>query len=149
MEWSTHALSGVVAGYVVTGDWKGAIVGGIAGVIPDLDEHKSKFGKLFFPVSYPINKLFGHRTVTHSLLFAFLSSAILFPFTEKWAWLATFLGIMSHIIGDMLTGKVKLFYPLDKSIGLSVHPINFKLIDRITRVLLVISLVLIVMNRIP
>ena len=32
MEWSTHFLSGVVAGYSVSGgDWRGAVVGGIAG----------------------------------------------------------------------------------------------------------------------
>src|SRR5699024_12259082 len=31
---------------------------------------KSKFGKVFFPISYPINNLVGHRTLTHSLPFA-------------------------------------------------------------------------------
>lgn|SRR5690554_6743605 len=147
MEWSTHALSGVVTGYVATGgDWKGAIVGGIAGVIPDLDEPKSKFGKLFLPISLPLNKIFGHRTFTHSLLFTFLLTGILFPFTDPWVWLATFVGVIAHIIGDMATGKVKFLYPLDKSIGFRIHPIHFKPIDRITRALLIVCLFIIVVN---
>lgn len=147
MEWSTHCLSGVVTGYVVTGgDWRGAVVGGIAGVIPDLDEHKSKFGKIFFPISFVLNKTFGHRTFTHSLLFATLITLILYPFTEKWIWLGALSGILAHIIGDMLTGKVKLFYPFKKSVGLNIHPFLFKPIDLIAKIILIAGFFLIILD---
>src|SRR5699024_7452455 len=137
MEWTTHALSGIVAGYAVSGgDWKGAVVGGIAGVIPDLDEHKSKFGKLFFPVSYIINKIFGHRTLTHSLLFVVIIGSDLMLFFDSWVWLSASVGILVHFAGDMLTGKVKFLYPYQKSIGLSVGQFTFVLMDRGTRTLL-------------
>lgn len=141
MEWSTHAMSGILAGYLITGgDWKGAVVGGIAGVIPDLDEHRSKFGKIFFPISYVINKTFGHRTFTHSLLFAFLVSAVLFPFTDSWVWLAAFAGILAHIAGDMLTGTVQFLYPNKRWIGIRIDPIMFKPIDSIANMLLVVAM---------
>src|SRR5690625_4536912 len=106
MEWSTHALSGVVAGYVLTGgDYKGALVGGVAGVISDLDEPKSKFGKVFFPISYPLHALFGHRTFTHSLLFVLLLGVITFIFFDSWVYLGVMGGVLAHILGDMMTGK--------------------------------------------
>jgi len=141
MEWTTHMLSGIVAGYTISGgDWKGAVVGGAAGVIPDLDEHKSKFGKVFFPVSYLINKTFGHRTITHSLLFVISTGVILMSFFDYWVWLPASAGILAHIIGDMITGKVKLLFPLKKSIGIPVSPFVFKVIDKITAALLLITL---------
>lgn len=145
MEWSTHALSGVVAGYTVTGgDWKGAAVGGIAGVIPDLDEHKSKFGKILFPISYPINKIFGHRTLTHSLLFTVLMGAVFYFLIGKWFSVALMSGIIAHILGDLVTGKVKLFYPLNSSIGIEIPHYSFTIIDRIVRIGLFVWIISIV-----
>lgn len=147
MEWTTHALSGVVAGYLVTGgDWKGAVVGGVAGVIPDLDEPKSKFGRILFPISIPLSAFFEHRTFTHSLLFAGLLGGISYFFFEKWVALAIIAGILAHILGDMLTGKVKLFYPIDKSIGIPIPQILFTPVDRVARVLLFIYSLFIVWN---
>lgn len=138
MEWSTHALSGALAGYLITNDWKGATVGVVAGVVPDLDEHRSKFGKMFFPISFLMNKLFGHRTFTHSLLFVCIVWLVLCIFADVWISFVAAAGILAHILGDMLTGKVKLFYPVDKSIGFRINPIFFQPIDRITRILLLV-----------
>ena|SRR5699024_1591711 len=129
-------ISGVVAGYLVTGgDYKGAIVGGVAGVIPDLDEPNSKFGKMTLPISVPLNNIFGHRTFTHSLLFVSLNFITFFflIFTELWIALAVSSGILAHILGDMLTGKVKFLYPSQKSIGIRIKPSMFVPIDRVAR----------------
>src|SRR5690625_5082017 len=105
MEWTTHALSGAVAGYIFTGgDYKGALVGGVAGVISDLDEQRSKFGKVFFPISYPLHAIFGHRTFTHSLLFVFILGVISFIFFESWVYIGIVSGVLAHILGDMITG---------------------------------------------
>lgn len=149
MEWSTHMLSGVVAGYVVTGgDYRGAIVGGIAGVIPDIDEPNSKFGKILFPISYPLNNLVGHRTLTHSLLFAICLGLIFFVFTSPWIAYAVTAGIISHSIGDMLTGKVKFLYPLNKSIGIRIPFSFFRLIDLVTRYSLLFVICMIIYKKI-
>ena len=145
MEWSTHMLSGVVAGYLVTGgDLKGALVGGVAGVISDLDEPKSKFGKILLPISLPLNQIFGHRTFTHSLLFAGLLGAVFYFLTNKTLALAVVAGVLAHIVGDMLTGKVKLFYPLKASVGIGIPHSLFTLMDRLARVLLIVFIVKIV-----
>jgi len=146
MEWKTHLISGVVAGYVVTNDWKGAIVGGIAGVISDLDEPKSKFGKMFFPISYPINNLVGHRTLTHSLPFAIILGFLLYILTSPWIAYAVTAGIIAHAIGDMLTGKVKFLYPYNKSFGISIPPEFFTLIDRIARYSLLILIFIFILK---
>ena len=139
MEWSTHALSGMVAGYTISGgDWKGIIVGGIAAVIPDLDGPKSKFGKLFFFISIPINSIFGHRTFTHSLLFAFIAGIFSHLFLGPRIALAMVAGILAHILGDMMTGKVKFFYPSAKSVGITVRSFTFLFIDRIARIVLIL-----------
>ncbi|QKY69436.1 metal-dependent hydrolase [Lentibacillus sp. CBA3610] len=139
MEWTTHCLSGMAAGHMVTGgDWRAALVGGLAGVIPDLDDHKSKVGKVLLPLAYFLNKTFGHRTITHSLLFAFLAGIILYLFTDPWIWLAAFAGIMAHSLGDMLTGKVRFFYPAQKSFGISTSPLMFNMIGRLTAILLLV-----------
>jgi len=150
MEWTTHCLSGVVAGYMATGgDWKGAVVGGIAGVIPDLDEPKSKFGKVLFPISIPINKIFGHRTFTHSLLFAVLLGAVLMPFTESWVWLSSTVGIIAHAIGDMLTGTVRFLYPSKIPVGIRIPHSQFKLVDMIARGVLILCLFFIIVDSMP
>lgn len=150
MEWSTHMLSGVLAGYVITGgDWRGALVGGVAGIIPDLDEPKSKFGKMLLPISIPINKTFGHRTFTHSLLFALLISSIFMFLFEVWIGLAILGGVLSHIGGDMLTGKVKFLYPSKKSIGITIKPKNFKLIDKFFRTIMIVGVFFMMLHMLP
>ncbi|MFD1362699.1 metal-dependent hydrolase [Lentibacillus salinarum] len=134
MEWTTHSLSGMVAGFAVTGgDWKGAVAGGIAGMVPDIDEPRSHIGRPFFFLAIPINKIFGHRTLTHSLLFTVVLGFILWPFLSSSIVLGTVAGMLAHISGDMVTGKVKFLYPLQVSIGIPVSRFNYLLIDRITR----------------
>ena len=139
LEWQTHALSGVVAGYFATGGmWQGALVGGAAGIIPDLDEPNSKFGKYLRFVSYPLNSLFGHRTLTHSLLFVTITGGVFYLFFELWVSLAVMSGILAHIVGDMFTGTVRLLFPLNVKIGIKVSRGLFLVIDRLFRYALVI-----------
>lgn len=142
MEWKTHLLSGVVAGYSITGgDWRGALIGGVAGIVPDLDEPKSKFGKIFFFISIPLSMFFAHRTFTHSLLFVLLSSVLALTFLDSDMTLAIIVGLLSHIVADMLTGKVQLFYPYKKGVGIPIPRSFFILIDRVTRYVLLLVVI--------
>lgn len=143
MNWDTHLLSGVVAGYVVTNTWEGAVIGGVAGIIPDLDEPKSKFGKIFFPISYPLSKVVAHRTLTHSVPFAlFLGLIGAFLFNDVANGYAVFVGILAHSLGDMLTGRVQLFYPFKKKYGIKINFKYFYIIDRLAMGLLFASIIL-------
>ena len=132
MEGKTHFLTGAVAGYFVTHDWRGALVGGIAGLLPDIDEPRSMMGRPFFFLSAPLNAIVGHRTLTHSLLAVLAIWLVLLPFSREMA-LAAVSGMVAHIIGDMVTGKVQVLWPVPMSIGVSVPRIGYLLIDRVVR----------------
>jgi len=87
-----------------------------ASVLPDIDHTKSPIGKLFYPISRYIDKKFGHRTITHSIVFvlsAILIFRAIFPFDF---FLVFSFGLISHLIFDMVTVQgVPLFYPFKKN----------------------------------
>jgi len=70
----------IVGGFTFTGIF--AAIGGInilqdyrlipiilfASLLPDIDHTKSIIGKLFFPLARAINRKYGHRTITHSVI---------------------------------------------------------------------------------
>jgi inner membrane protein len=123
------------------------VAGGIAGMLPDIDEPQSHIGKPFFFLSIPINKIFGHRTLTHSLLFVLALGLVLWPFFPSSIVLGAVAGMLAHTAGDMATGKVKLLYPLPYSIGIPVPRLGYLVIDRITRYGVGIAVVLFVGNQ--
>ncbi|WP_240375471.1 metal-dependent hydrolase [Bacillus piscicola] len=86
------------------------------GLLPDICHPFSWIGRRVGVLSMLIRKLFGHRTITHSLLFVLLlyfaaggvpgsmGSAVQIGVTA---------GVLSHIILDMLTSRgVALLYPV-------------------------------------
>ncbi|QLK86561.1 metal-dependent hydrolase [Staphylococcus sp. 17KM0847] len=98
---------------------------GIASIFPDICHTKSKIGRKFPIISWLIKQFFGHRTLTHSLLFLFLIYMILhFIETPIYYMISIIYGMLSHVILDMLTPRgVRLLFPLPISIG---FPIRFK-----------------------
>ncbi|ACM61514.1 inner membrane protein [Caldicellulosiruptor bescii] len=79
-------------------------VAGISALLPDIDHPDSLLGRKIKPISWLINKLLGHRTITHSLDFAIgLCVVVLLSSNfSYWAWMFV-LGYMSHLILDSLT----------------------------------------------
>ena len=51
------------------------LVGATFSMLPDIDNPRAFIGRLFFFVSGPIDRRFGHRTITHSFLALFLVGA--------------------------------------------------------------------------
>lgn len=112
-----HMLSGAVAGGlvgVISQNQDVAllclILGAVGGLLPDLDHPQSKMGRALPFISYPLNALFGHRGGTHSFLFALLCAFPLFV-VDLWLGLAVCFGVLSHLLGDFLTGGVPALYP--------------------------------------
>jgi Predicted membrane-bound metal-dependent hydrolases len=130
MNAKTHFLSGVIAGYLAETTWKGALVGGFAALLPDIDEPKSYIGRLVPFLSVPMRAFVSHRTLTHSLLFVLAAGAI-FSSIDQAIAIACIAGLVAHIIGDLLTGRVQLFWPFKLWVGLPVPRIVYGLIDRI------------------
>lgn len=135
MEWKTHVLTGIVAGYMVTGgDWKGAVVGGVTAFIPDIDEPKSRIGRTLPFISIPLSSFIKHRTITHSFLFSLIIGVAITILTMNFSLgIAATSGVMAHSIGDMLTGKVRVLYPLKKWYGIPVPSALFGVTDKIFR----------------
>jgi inner membrane protein len=90
-------------------------------VLPDIDHTKSPIGTVFYPIAKYLDKKFGHRTITHSLVCYIL--LILFVgsieriisdnriITSIFIW-----SYGSHLILDMVTKQgVPLFYPWKKN----------------------------------
>lgn len=120
----THALTGVSA-YVGIAAWLGlpidivSIAAAFLGsLLPDIDHHKSWVGRRLFFLSVPIQMIFGHRGVTHSLLAMIAIGAV-----ACWrltisldGWLVALLtAYLFHLLGDWVTGGVPLLWPRDKT----------------------------------
>jgi inner membrane protein len=74
-----------------------ALLTGFASLLPDLDTSSSGLGRWLRFTSSPLEKRFGHRTITHSFfgvfLFALLSLPLLFKSTTTYAmWIIGFAG---------------------------------------------------------
>jgi inner membrane protein len=101
----------------------------LGAIIPDIDHPKSIIGKLFYPISAPLERRYGHRTITHSLigwaistvLFAVFIGLISFiPLIAEvgWGdlpirWIAAFsISYFSHLILDMINRRgSQMFWP--------------------------------------
>ncbi|MBT9252174.1 MAG: metal-dependent hydrolase [Brockia lithotrophica] len=151
---TTHALVGFAAGFFLTQDpIVGAAAAGFAALLPDIDHPDSILGSRVRVASHIFQKVFGHRSFTHSLLALFLVSFLAFllaawisneypaegvkifegykeemyvlpplennNFASSVFW-GTLVGYASHIILDMVSGGVSLFWPSRKKIGVSL-----------------------------
>ncbi|MGE7094516.1 metal-dependent hydrolase [Lysinibacillus sp. NPDC048646] len=123
MQGNTHIVGGITASLAfaqISNDNPFVLVGaGIVGALmPDICHGGSKIGRTFPIISKIVNKLFGHRSFTHSLLFLFLVVTLLHSFIPYEAITAGILvGMVSHIVLDMGTKQgVKLFFPINISV---------------------------------
>ena len=84
----------------------------VSSFLVDIDSVKSKAGKRLWILSYPINFLFGHRGIFHSLIL-WLPIVFLISLVSKY-WIAVLIGVLSHLVLDSLTKKgVNFFYPFN------------------------------------
>ena len=102
----------------------GAVVGSLC---PDIDTPNSKVGSkmLLKPISILINKLFGHRTITHSVIVSLLMTTLLISSTSIFSGTLGFIytniiigfctGWFSHLLLDIITIKgIPIYYPIIK-----------------------------------
>ena len=86
----------------------------LGSLLPDLDSPQSALGRCLPFLSEPIERRWGHRGVTHSLLALGALGAILLPLGPyRWAWYAALLtGYLSHLVADCYTKSgAPLFHP--------------------------------------
>lgn len=90
-------------------------------VISDIDHPSSTVGRLLKPISVYLNDRYGHRTITHSLIFLVVLYMVsnltnYFLQVEGLAFIFT-LSIFVHIVLDMMTiSGVEFLYPFSKTL---------------------------------
>jgi inner membrane protein len=87
---------------------------GVASLLPDIDTEASRVGRVVPFLSRRIEKRFGHRTLTHSLLFILLIATVSLPilFIDIDLYVCLLVGYASHPFLDTMTiNGVRLFYP--------------------------------------
>lgn len=83
-------------------------------LLPDIDTTQSGLGKFVKPVSRFLERRFGHRTITHSLLGMAIVAALTFPVLgiSSHAYIYLLLGYASHLVLDTMNIiGVPLLYP--------------------------------------
>jgi inner membrane protein len=94
-----------------------AIVIAFVAVLPDIDTAASIIGKICPFISKPLERRFGHRTLTHSLMMIAIIAVAGIPIfiLKKDIYICTVIGYASHPLLDTATvNGVKLFYPFSK-----------------------------------
>ncbi|MFC0472571.1 metal-dependent hydrolase [Halalkalibacter kiskunsagensis] len=94
-------------------------------IIPDICHPRSMIGRTVPLLSNLLSKMFGHRSITHSLLFIFLIYFGLEQFEFRGSYdlqLGIVVGVISHILLDLLTPQgTKLFYPIKSNIRIPFY----------------------------
>lgn len=108
------ALTGISFGNGAANILTCSALGGVAAVLPDIDHPGSMSGRVLRPVSMYLEERWGHRdSPTHTAAFAFLAALPIFVVCVVFkniigvnvlaAWLATFIGGLSHLVMDSVT----------------------------------------------
>ena len=95
-------------------DAVGWLLAAVASLLPDIDLPPSKIGRLFWWISVPLERRFGHRTLTHSLIALSAVAALAAPLAaiRPQYWGCVVGGYWSHLWIDMLNVRgVDLFWP--------------------------------------
>ena len=116
MEWRTHLMTGLAAGYLVAGpDANALLAAGITALLPDIDHPKSYIGSKIPLLPSLIKITMGHRGPLHSLAAAIFTSLVVAVVGGPFLGVAAGLGYVAHILGDLLTPSgVPLLWPLYK-----------------------------------
>lgn len=90
-------------------------------ILPDIDHLKSPIGKLFYPIAKFLDRRYGHRTITHSLV-CWLGLFCVVTFIERmfssgYSFTLVFsFSYFSHLLFDMMTKQgVPLLYPFRRN----------------------------------
>jgi len=134
MRGKAHLATGFLSGIITAVcTYNGGIVAPIAlvtastigSIIPDIDLPTSTAGKVVKPISFIINKLFGHRTITHAPIWLIPLAILCYELpvfmsgcSDFWVNVLTYClygyitGFTCHLLGDMFTkGGIPLKYP--------------------------------------
>ncbi len=110
----THAAFGVLCAAVAGASQPCAIACALGALLPDIDHPQSAIGRLFFFISYPLNRVVGHRKIIHGFcLWSVLFGVGVLTGQPLVRWVA--LGAISHVLIDCYTiAGVQAFLPFSE-----------------------------------
>ncbi|HEU5138471.1 MAG TPA: metal-dependent hydrolase [Bacillales bacterium] len=97
--------------------------GAVGAILPDICHGGSKIGRKIPVLARLISLLFGHRTVTHSLLFVVLLGVLLLklPIPNEIS-IGILVGVCSHLVLDAATTRgIELFWPVRWKVRLPIY----------------------------
>ena len=109
------SLFGLIAGASLSPEAFGFAA--LGALLPDVDTTASTIGRLCYPLAWYLERRFGHRGITHSLVglvIAALVSLIFvsFDFLSWLSWSAFVAGYLSHLMADSMNKEgIPLFWP--------------------------------------
>ncbi|RUQ27652.1 MAG: metal-dependent hydrolase [Candidatus Competibacteraceae bacterium] len=95
-------------------DWISGLLAAVASGLPDIDLPTSKVGRLFWFISVPLERRFGHRTLTHSLVMLIALAVLTYPLAwiQPLYWGCVVGGYWSHLWLDMANVRgIDLLWP--------------------------------------
>ncbi|MDR7318253.1 metal-dependent hydrolase [Brevibacillus nitrificans] len=129
MTWKTHLVLGAMAGYYAYPSWKGVAMGAGMGLLPDIDQTRSKLGSMVRPLSYAMQKGIGHRTLTHSWVILLLPALF---FGDTFLAKAALFGLLSHLISDAMVGRIQFLWPIRQGwVGIKLTKRLYRQMDRL------------------
>ncbi len=124
MTGKTHFIGGILAGVLITQaldiNIGYAVISGLGGLLPDIDEPNSTIGRRI-PGSFIVKFLFGHRGFWHSLLAAALVYLLILGVTSSTFAVLFVAGYISHLLLDACTPSgVPFLYPIKHNYSLNL-----------------------------
>lgn len=112
----THIIISLAAASIANADYFSGAACALGALSPDIDAPQSSIGRVFFFLSHPINRRFGHRGVLHgAMLWGSLLVIGLLAHAPRVQWFA--LGAISHILADCYNvSGVRLAAPFSEKI---------------------------------
>jgi len=126
MSGRTHALvPAAIAVTLFNADPLLTLTAALAGLAPDIDEPWSVIGMRLWFLAWWMKYVFGHRTVSHSLLMVVTVVVVgLLSLIPVKIVTAISIGLASHLVLDALSGGVQLWWPKKERWVLGRHPVH-------------------------
>lgn len=122
MNGASHLVGGVTAAMVlgIHSPAQLAVVA-VSSLLADIDRQNSLLGRFIPVLPSMLEATLGKRTLTHSITFGF-SIWLLLSVHSSWQW-PFLIGYISHLILDVITGRVALLWPLPWKFGIPLFGI--------------------------
>lgn len=110
MRWYTHLVFGIFIGILwvslfgISNKYLFFSVVAVASLFPDIDHPESKLGRKVKPISWLVNKVFGHRGFLHSI-WPIVILYVVFVYVLGWrvAGIGLAVGGFAHLMSDAFT----------------------------------------------